>query len=137
MEEFRSLDTEVLVVSQTRREILALFPREPSLPFPVAPDPQRIVYRDFGLESTSWFVMVRPGVLLRYFRHLCRGWLPRPVREGEDVLQLGGDFVLDRNHRLAHAYRSTDPTDRPSVESLLKVVRKLANQAISPKTGPG
>jgi hypothetical protein len=50
---------------------------------------------------------------------------PDPARQGEDVLQLGGDFILDREGRLAYAYRSADPTDRPAVEVLLRAVQLL------------
>lgn len=125
-EEFRKLDAEVAVVSQARPEILALFLREQPLPFPVVADPERAAYRAFGLERTSWGRVLRPGVVLRFLRLLFRGWRPRRVRQGEDVLQLGGDFLLDAAGRLAYAYRSTEPTDRPTVEALLGAVRDLA-----------
>ena len=39
--------------------------------------------------------------------------------EGEDALQLGGDFLVDRDGGILWAYRSVDPTDRPTVEQLL------------------
>jgi hypothetical protein len=34
---------------------------------------------------------------------------------GEDVLQLGGDFILDRHRRVVFAYSSANPTDRPAM----------------------
>jgi hypothetical protein len=67
--------------------------------------------------------MLRPRVLLGYLRLVWRGWRPRRAREGEDVLQLGGDFVLDGQGRLVFAYRSIEPTDRPSVEMLVQALR--------------
>jgi peroxiredoxin len=129
---FRRLGAEVLVVSQARPERVAAFLREQPLPFPVAADPDRVAYRAFGLERTSWAAVLRPGVVLRYLRFLFRGWRPRPVGPGEDVLQLGGDFVLDGQGRLAYAYRSAEPTDRPTLEALLQAVRQA-----SPATTPG
>jgi peroxiredoxin len=122
-EEFRALGAEVLVVTQARPGLLAAFLREQSLPFPAVADPERAAYRAFGLERTSWLTLLRPLVVLRYLRLLFRGWGPRRPAGGEDVLQLGGDFVLDREGRLAYAYRSREPTDRPSVETLLQAVR--------------
>jgi hypothetical protein len=65
-------------------------------------------------------------VVLRYLRLVFRGWRPRQARGGEDVLQLGGDFVLDGEGCLAYAYRSADPADRPAVEALLRAVREAA-----------
>jgi peroxiredoxin len=95
-EEFRGPGAEVVVVSQARPERLAAFLRDQPLPFPVAADPERVAYRAFGLERTSWATVLRPGVVLRYVRLIFHGWRPRRAEEGEDVLQLGGDFVLDR-----------------------------------------
>ena len=111
------------IISQARPELLAAFLREQPLPFPVVADPGRDVYRIFGLERTSWGAMFRPGVIFRYLRLLFRGWRPQQAREGEDILQLGGDFVLDGKGRLIYAYRSAEPTDRPSIEGLLLAVR--------------
>jgi peroxiredoxin len=124
-DEFRHLGAEVLVVTQARPELLAAFLRGQPLPFPAAADPGRVAYRVFGLERTSWWTMLRPGGILRYLRLIFRGWRPQQAREGEDILQLGGDFVLDREGRLIYAYRSAEPTDRPSVEALLQAVRDI------------
>jgi peroxiredoxin len=123
-DEFRRLGAEVLVVSQARPDLLAVFLRDDPLPFPALADPTRAAYRAFGLERTSWAAMLRPGVALRYLRLIFRGWRPRSAHGGEDVLQLGGDFVLDRQGRLTYAFRSDEPTDRPSVEELLRAVRE-------------
>ena len=119
----RRLGGEVLMVSQARPELLAAVLRERPLPFPAVADPGRAAYRAFGLERTSWAAMLRPGVVLRYLGLMLRGWRPRRVREGEDVLQLGGDFVLDGQGRLTYAYRSAEPTDRPAAEELVRAVR--------------
>jgi hypothetical protein len=40
-------------------------------------------------------------------------------------MQLGGDFVLDGRGRVAYAYRSVEPTDRPPVEDLVRAVRSV------------
>jgi peroxiredoxin len=122
-DEFRRLGAEVLIVSQARPELLTAFLREGPLPFAIVADPGRAAYRAFGLERTSWAELLRPGVIFRYLRLSFRGWRPRKPYAGEDVLQLGGDFVLDREGRLAYAYRSAEPTDRPSIEVLLQAVR--------------
>jgi peroxiredoxin len=133
-EEFRQLGAEVLVVTQARPPVLAMFLRDYPLPFPLVGDPERAAYRAFGLERTSWGRIMRPGIAFRFLRLLCRGWRPRRPRQGEDVLQLGGDFVLDGQGRLVYAYRSAEPTDRPSVAELLRAVRQAfpSSSASSP-----
>jgi peroxiredoxin len=132
-EEFRRLGAEVLVVTQARPELLAGFLREQPLPFLAVADPERVAYEAFSLERTSWAAMLRPGVVLRYLHLILRGWRPQQVRAGEDVLQLGGDFVLDGEGRLSYAYRSAEPTDRPSVEALLHAMGAIAALATPPE----
>ncbi len=68
--------------------------------------------------------MLRAGVLGRYLGLLLRGWLPRKPCKNEDLLQLGGDFVLDAARRLVYAHPSAEPTDRPTIEELLQAVRR-------------
>jgi hypothetical protein len=121
-EEIRRLGGEVLVVSFAPPALLALYEREQSLPFAVVADPTRAVYQAFGLERTTWREMLRGGVLWRYTRLMLRGWSPKRMNKDEDVLQLGGDFVLDEHRRLVYAHRSAEPTDRPPVAELLKAI---------------
>ena len=45
--------------------------------------------------------------------------------EEDDPTQMGGDFVFDRDGKLALVYRSKVSTDRPSVEGLLKCVKDV------------
>jgi peroxiredoxin len=123
-DEIRGLGGEVLVVSQARPEVLAAHLRDQPEPFPAAADPERQAYRAFGLERTSWQTFFRPRVLLGYLRLIFRGWGLRRPNEGEDVLQLGGDFVLDGRGRVVYAYRSAEPTDRPPIGRLLQALRE-------------
>jgi hypothetical protein len=113
----------VLVVSQAKPEILALYLARQAWHVTVVGDPDRAAYRAFGLERTGWLAFFRPRVLLGYFRGLLRGYGLKKPYQGEDVRQLGGDFVLDRERRVVFAYPSADPTDRPGVDDLLWAVR--------------
>jgi len=42
-----------------------------------------------------------------------------------DSAQLGGDFVIDSQGIIKLAYKSHDPTDRPSVSSLMELFRQI------------
>jgi len=127
-EEIQRLGGEVLVISFAQPELLVLYEREQSLPFPVVADPTLTAYQAFGLERTTWREMLRGGVLWRYTQLMLRGWSPKRMNKGEDVLQLGGDFVLDAHRRLVYVYRSAEPTDRPAVAELLKAIATLARE---------
>ena len=55
--------------------------------------------------------------------------MPWQKEKGADVLQLGGDFVLDAAGRLVHAFRSAEPTERPAIGELLEALRRATAQA--------
>ena len=122
VERLRTAGVGVLVVSQAQPAVLATFLRNHPQPLPVVCDPGRTGYRAFGLERTGWMSFFRPSVLWGYLRLIVRGGKLRMPYPGEDVLQLGGDFLLDRAGRVVFAYRGRTATDRPSVEELLAVL---------------
>lgn len=124
--EFQQLGSDVLAVSFSPPERVARYLDESPMPFPVASDPSRAGYQAFGLERTTWGGILRPGVVGRYLGLILRGWLPHKTARNEDVLQLGGDFILNRRRRLVFARRSAEPTDRPSVNELLQAIRVAA-----------
>src|SRR5262249_31581021 len=127
-EEIRRLGGDVLVVSFAPPAQLTAYLVAGAFPFPIVTDPTRHAYQAFGLERTSWSAMLAVRSVLRYLRLILQGWLPRRPREGEDVMQLGGDFVLDATGRVVHAHRSAEPTDRPPVRDLIDALRQAATK---------
>jgi len=123
-DEFRALGGAVVAVSFTPPGRVAAYLQAHPLPFPAVSDPERAAYRALALERTSWASFLRLSVLARYLKLLLRGVRPEAPAKGEDVLQLGGDIVIDAAGRLAYAYRSRVATDRPSARALLEAVRR-------------
>ena len=121
----QALGAQLVAITQSQPAALAAQLRLEPRPFPFLCDPERRVYRAFGLERGRWGMFFRPRVLAHYCRQMLRGWGIRRPYPGEDVLQLGGDFILDRARRLAFAHRSADPSDRPAVDELLRRLRAL------------
>lgn len=125
----RAAGAEVIAVSQSRPDVLRNHLRLSPRPFPVVCDPDRVVYRAFGLERGNWGMFFTGRALRRYLGLMLSGWRLRPVAPGEDVLQRGGDFVLDGNRRLVFAHRSEDPGDRPTVAQLLRALDAVPHDA--------
>lgn len=92
-------------------------------PFEVLLDRERKVYQAYQLERSllrSW----HPRTLWLYFKR----WITRETfydSHGDDTTQLGGDFIIDQRGMLRLVYPSQDPTDRPSVDYLLDVIKGL------------
>lgn len=106
----------VAVVTFTSVEPLAAHRRHLDLQFPLLADPDRAVYRQFGLGRGAFTEVWSLDTLRLYGDLLRRGRkLRRPI---QDTRQLGGDFVIDREGRLVAAFRPQSPSSRPSVDDL-------------------
>jgi hypothetical protein len=121
-DEFAARGCSVLVVSQAKPEVLAHYVERQKWSVPVVSDPERAAYSAFGLERTRWLTFFKPRVLWGYLRGMLKGYRVKVPVAGEDVLQLGGDFLLSRDQKLTFAYRSADPTDRPSIAELMRAL---------------
>ena len=91
--------------------------------FPILLDPDRRAYAEWGLARASIAqVWLDPKVWRSYARMFLREG-QRPARMGKDTLQLGGDFVVGGDGRLAYS-RPQERDDRPAVGVLLKVLEE-------------
>lgn len=91
-----------------------------AFPWPVLLDRERVAYRRYGLGRAPPTALLRLGWVPGYVRKLLRGDpLKRP---GLDVLQLGGDFVIDRDGVVVLAHPSAHFDDREPVGSLVSAM---------------
>ena len=117
---FRELNAEVITVAAVGLGPLEKFARELELPFPVLSDSTAKIYRAFGLGKG---LAIHPRTPFEFAR---LAWnekrLYRPVG---NAMQIGGDFIVDDAGRLRYAHSSEDPTDRPEVVELLRLIAEL------------
>ena len=121
--EFERLGAEILVVSFADPGRLADHQTYLGLRFTVASDVERRAYRDYGLLTGSFFQVWHPKVILKYVSLAMRGMKPKMPYKDADLAQLGGDFVIGPDGRVAYAYTSTRPDDRPPVDDLLDALK--------------
>jgi hypothetical protein len=112
----------ILVVAQGKPDAVTHYVSRRTWQVPIVSDPERTAYTAFGLERTSWLTFLRPRVVWGYLRGMLRGYAPWMPYAGEDVLQLGGDFVLDKLRRVVFAYPSANPADRPRPAAILEAL---------------
>ena len=57
---------------------------------------------------------------------MAQGWKWRGIQG--DSGQLGGDFIVDQQGMIRMAYRSHDPTDRPTLEVILQALDEIETE---------
>ncbi|MBI5490443.1 MAG: AhpC/TSA family protein [Deltaproteobacteria bacterium] len=117
--EFQRHGTAVLVISFGRIEQVEGFRRRIGIPFPVATDPDRRAYDAYGMSRGSFWQIWGPSVIWKYVKLVSAGLELRKPDPGDDLNQLGGDFLVGRDGRILVAHPSVTPADRPRVEDLL------------------
>lgn len=124
-EELTWLNAQVLLISFGTNAWARAWLRETGAPFPLLIDPQRRVYRAYGLKRSILRVWSLK-VLCHYLRLMRAGRRLRPIQG--DPHQLGGDVIVDTYAVVRLAHQSSDPTDRPPVETLLAVLREIEKE---------
>lgn len=125
--EFQALGAQILYISAATPERVAWYARDLGLTAPVLLDPERAVYREYGLQESLRGSALSPGVWTAYARLLARGRrFPGGGRPTESPLQMGADFIVGPDGRVVYAYCSAHSADRPDVSTLLAIVRSFA-----------
>jgi hypothetical protein len=122
-EEFAQLNTRVFIISFGTLPALQQWMNEVCGTFTVLLDRERVAYKAYQLDRSrlrSWHPRVVWVYIKRWFQH---GKFYDS--HGDDTSQLGGDFIVDQAGLLRLVHPSHDPTDRPSVDELVKALAKL------------
>jgi peroxiredoxin len=93
------------------------FKRQFSLQFPMICDPDKKLYHKFGLGRGSVASMASPLLFLKGLKTLSRGYAPG-MPQG-DIKQMPGVFLIDTSGDIRYAHYSKNPSDNPSIETLL------------------
>lgn len=120
---FEARSVQVFIVSFGGVEGAQLWLEQTGCSFQMLLDPQRKIYRSFGLGS-SYSRVMRFGCLLQYseYEAVDREFPDIPPRLLEDIYQMGGDFLLDASGKVVLHHPCKTPLDRLSASLLLKAV---------------
>ncbi len=118
-DKFSEAGFHVVFVGLGTAEQAERFRKELSLSYQIICDPDKTLYHMFDLGRATISSIVSPSVLLKGLRALSEGY--RPGMPQGDTMQLPGVFLIDTDGNIRYSYFSKDPSDHPSVETLLKL----------------
>jgi peroxiredoxin len=122
-DEFAKLNARVYIISFSTLPAIQQWMKEVCSTFTVLLDRDRVAYKAYQLERSrlrSW----HPRVLWIYIKRWFQG-SEFYASHGDDTSQLGGDFIVDKQGVLRLVHPSHDPSDRPAVDELLRVLRQI------------
>jgi len=112
----------VLVVTFETGRVARAYVEETQLPWPLLIDSSRTLYRPYGMGRGRWWEIWGLATWRAYARLALHGHWPR--RSSGDVHQLGGDVLIDPAGVVRVHHVGSGPADRPSIESLLRVLHE-------------
>ena len=108
---------QVLLVGMGSPSEAAAFAEKFAVPFPIAADANRALYRAYALERMNPLGFFSPLVALKGISAMAQGHLAG-LPQG-DVRQLPGVFVIDSGGNIIFRHYSRDPSDHPAPETIL------------------
>lgn len=98
------------------------YAQETGMSWPLLIDANRELYRGYGMLSASLWDIWGPGTWWAYLKELLAGHMPGPSHG--DISQRGGDVLIDPRGIVRLHHVGAGPADRPSVDSILRIIRE-------------
>jgi len=120
------MNCRVVVVTFGNVDLASKWKNETNCIYPVVSDVTRSLYSYYNLTSSvrhTWDIRAQTW----YGEQLCQGRKLHPMADNDDPHQLGGNVIIDNEHKVQMIYRSKFPLDRPTVNEMLNVVTYLSS----------
>ena len=122
-EEFKKIGVQVVIVAFASLKTLQPYQKIYQWRYPILSDSQRQLYHLLGLQKGAFFQIFHPKTVMNYARYMIEG--KKIEKTKEDIYQLGGDFIFDREGVYRFGYPSRRPDDRPPVSLLIQKLSTL------------
>jgi peroxiredoxin len=116
-ERLQRLGLDMIAVFQSPAEKIRQHAGQQAMPFPILPDPERLLYEMYGLEAS--YAGMAKAFMLRFpsmIRAFGKGFLPGSI-EGE-IHRLPADFIVDEQGTVAMAYYGHDIGDHVPIRQI-------------------
>ena len=99
------------------------FRRDYKVPFTVICDPDRVLFKNYGLREMPLSGYLSPRMHVKTIHVMAQGY-GHKSGEGSER-QLGGVFIIDTSGKVRFAHIAADPADHPSPQDILQAAAPL------------
>ncbi len=125
-DQFDTVGAQVLLVGMGTVAQTAAFVEQLAVPFPMASDPQRSIYKAFGLQRLSPMGFLSPTLAFKGLAAISKGHA-MGVPQG-DIRQLAGVFIIDRRGVIVFHHEAKDPSDHPEALALVDFLKSTPGE---------
>jgi peroxiredoxin len=90
------------------------------VPYTIISDPEKNLYRAFGLKQMSPLGFFSPSLAVRSISTMAKGHF-MGVPEG-DVRQLPGVFVINTDGQIEFSHYAENPADHPDPDTIIRIL---------------
>lgn len=127
-DQFDAAGARVLLVGMGTVDQTVAFMKQLAVPFPMACDPERIVYKAFALKRLSPWGFLSPALAVKGLATMSKGHA-LGVPQG-DIRQLAGVFIIDRRGVIIFQHAARDPSDHPEPSALVDFLKNTTDVAL-------
>jgi hypothetical protein len=115
------LGIKVVVVTFEAGFLARRYVEETKLPWPLLVDENRELYRAYEMLFAGFWDIWGPKTWWAYLKEIVHGRLPK--KSTGDISQRGGDVLIDPAGIVRFHHVGQGPSDRPSPDAILRIVR--------------
>jgi peroxiredoxin len=127
-DQFDAVGAQVLLVSMGTVDQTAAFVQQLAVPFPMACDPQRSVYKALALKRLSPLGFLSPALAVKGLAAMSKGHA-LGVPQG-DIRQLAGVFIIDNRGVIVFRHEAQDPSDHPEASALIDSLKGIPEDIV-------
>ena len=114
---FEKAKAQVLLVGMGKPAESAEFAAKYNVPFPIVADPEKRLYRKYGLKQMSTLGLFSPSLAIKGISAIVGGHgigMPQG-----DVRQLPGVFIINTAGLIVYSHFSSNPADHPDAQTII------------------
>ncbi|MBX2842351.1 MAG: AhpC/TSA family protein [Flammeovirgaceae bacterium] len=116
-EKLKNAGVEVLVLFASSSNQIKKYAGKQNPPFPILPDPNRKIYKDYMINSSAMGMLKTMGNMKVMMKMMASGFFSFDSLPREALLP--ADFLIDENQVIADSFFGTDFSEHMDIEKIL------------------